>query len=270
MTGAARYRQAGAYVGLGLVFYLLFLLATAPAVWLAEAATRVSSGAVTLARPSGTIWNGTGELRAGSAASGVRELGTLKWRIEPWWFILGRAQFTLRLDGPMAQGRAGIAFAPRRYVKLEDLDATVPANIASLVYAPAAFFEPTGKIAVRSQQAELSGDGLEAKVEVQWQGAGGRFTGPKPLGDYRIDLTGAGETAALRLSTLRGDLELNGQGQWQIKGDGALRFTGTARPRGDAGNLEPLLRTLGRDLGGGRREIRFNGRFPLVRQLGFS
>lgn len=269
MIGTTRRKQVAVYVGLGLILYLLFLLARAPAVLLAEGATRVSSGLVILARPSGTLWVGSGELHAGSAASGVRQLGTLHWRINPLWLFLGRAQFALRLDGPTTRGQAAVRLA-RRSVQLGGVDATLPANIASLLYAPAAFFEPSGTVQLRSREIILDADGLTANVEFLWQGAGGRFTGPGSLGDYRVDLTGTGPTANIKLSTLRGNLELTGQGQWQVAGDGMLRFVGSALPRGDSGALEPLLRTLGRDLGGGRREIRFNGRFPLVKQLGLS
>lgn len=269
MIGTTRRKQIALFIGLGLILYLLFLLAAAPAVWLAEGATRVSSGLVILARPSGTVWSGTGELHAGSAASGVRQLGTLHWRINPLWLLLGRAQFALELDGPTTRGQAAVRLA-RRSVQLDGIDATLPANIAGLVYAPAAFFDPSGTIKLRSPEIVLNADGLTANVEVLWQGAGGRFTGPGSLGDYRIDLTGTGATANIKLSTLRGDLELTGQGQWQVAGDGTLRFVGSALPRGDTTKFEPLLRTLGRDLGGGRREIRFNGRFPLVKQLGLS
>lgn len=269
MSDGSPKKRVAAYIALGAALYLVFLAASAPAAWLAEGASRLSSGVVTVARPDGTLWSGTGELHAGSVASGVRHLGTLHWRVNPLWLFVGRAHVQLELDGSATRGRAAVRLA-RRHLEVRDLSAALPANIIGLIYGPAAFFEPTGTIELRSPAVDLSAGGLTTNLEVQWQGAGGRFTGPASLGDYRIDLNGSGDTAAIRLTTLRGDLELAGQGQWDIAGSGALRFSGTATPRGDSAKLEPLLRPLGRDLGGGRREIRFNARFPLLEQLGLS
>lgn len=270
MTRRWPVRRLVGYAALGLALYAGFLVANAPAVWLAQAATRVSNGVLTLERTAGTLWRGSGQLHAGGSASGTRHLGTLRWRIDPWWLFLGRLHVRLDLDGAATRGRAALHIAPRRHIEVQELFAALPADIAGLIYGPAAFFEPSGVIELRAPAVELSAAGLRTNLEVQWQGAGARFAGPAALGDYRIDVNGAGETVAIRLTTLRGDLELAGQGQWRVTGDGRLHFSGTATPRGNAARLEPLLRPLGRDLGGGRREIRLNARFPLVEQLGLS
>ncbi|OGI68990.1 MAG: hypothetical protein A2W18_08655 [Candidatus Muproteobacteria bacterium RBG_16_60_9] len=269
MTIAARLKPAAGYIVLGSVLYLVFLVATAPAVLFAEVATRFSDGAIRLSQASGTFWRGSAQLHAGAPAMGVRELGRFQWDISPWWLFVGRAQFGVQLDGPSVRGQAqiGIGLSFNRF-RIEALEASAPASIVSLVYGPAAFFEPTGTIEVRAPNAELSADGLDAKIEAQWRGAGGRFTGATNLGDYRLDITGNGANATIRLTTLRGDLNLNGQGTWNVTGDGAIQFTGRAQPRGDSTQLEPLLRALGRDLGGGQRQIQFNARAPLVQQLG--
>ncbi len=256
------------YLVLGLVFYLVFLLATAPAIWVAEAATRYSSGAVTLANPSGTFWSGSGELYAGGPATGVRPLGKLQWQVNPLWLLLARAQLAVQLDGPSARGQASIRLGPK-HLNVQQLNVSLPAQLAAVVYPSAAFFSPTGTIQINAPNLDLSREGLVTEAEAQWQGAGGRFTGPEGLGDYRINVTGRGEVATLRLTTLRGSLELAGEGQWHVTGDGDLRFSGTATPKGDTERLEPLLRALGRDLGGGRRELRFNARLPLVQQMGY-
>ncbi|HEY8553652.1 MAG TPA: type II secretion system protein N [Burkholderiales bacterium] len=266
----ASIRRIAGYVALGIALYAAFLIATAPASWLAEAVARLTDGRITFSAPSGTLWRGSAELHAGSGAAGIRHLGRLHWRINPWWLFLGRAHARVELAGTMAQGSAALRVAPGRRIAVENLSAALPADIAALVYAPAAFFEPRGTIALRAPSVVLSASGLWTDLEVQWQNAGGRFTGPASLGDYRVSVAGEGQTAAIRLDTLRGDLDLAGQGQWNVTGDGMLRFNGTATPRGDAARLEPLLRPLGRDLGDGRRQIRFTTRLPLIEQLGLS
>lgn len=268
MIGPVRLKPAAGYIGLGLFLYVVFLVAIAPATWFAAAAARLSNGAITLTRPTGTLWHGAAQFQAGAPASGARDLGRLQWRTQPWWLLLGRARFSMQLEGPAVRCKASIGFVPRRRVTVRGLEASFPASLVSLVYGPAAFFEPTGTIELRSANADLSARGLVANIEARWRGAGGRFTGPATLGDYRIDIAGTGETAAIRLTTLRGNLELSGQGEWHVTGDGAVQFNGSAVPKGDASQLEPLLRALGHDLGGGRRRIRFSARLPLVRQLG--
>ena len=242
------------------------LIVFAPAALLAKA-VETFSDSIQLSQTSGSLWHGSAQLHAGTQATGVRDLGRLQWNIKPWWLFVGRAQLGVQLDGANVRGQAQIGVSRTR-IALEGLDASLPAGLVSLVYGPAAFFEPTGTIDVRAPSAELSASGLNANIEAQWRGAGGRFTGPGSLGDYRIDITGNGPKATIRLSTLRGNLDLNGQGTWNVAGDGAIHFTGRAQPHGDAASLEPLLRALGRDLGGGQRQIRFNARIPLVQQLG--
>jgi general secretion pathway protein N len=268
MTVRTRLKPAAGYIALGVLLYVVFLVATAPAIWFAKATGRFSNGAISLTHARGTVWRGSAELHAGAPASGVRDLGRFQWRTQPWWLLLGRARIAVQLEGPAIRCQGALGIAPWRRVHVVGLEASFPASLVSLVYGPAAFFEPTGTIELRAADAELSAAGLVATIEAQWRGAGGRFTGPATLGDYRIDVAGTGESAAIRLTTLRGNLELTGQGRWKVTGDGAIQFSGSAVPKADAAQLEPLLRALGRDLGGGRRQIRFSSRLPLVQLLG--
>ncbi len=180
---------------------------------------------------------------------------------------LGRVAVDVGIAEGDLQGRLVVQRSPGR-LTVEDLSATLPVNIAGLFYAPALFFAPTGTLELRSERLSLARDALAGEVRAQWRGAGGRFTGSKSLGDYRIDLNGEGERASLRLSTVSGDLNLSGRGEWRVSGNGELRFTGAAQPQGDAARLEPLLRAIGPDRGGGRRDLRFNTQMPLARLLG--
>jgi hypothetical protein len=262
-------KRFAAYAALGLVLYLGFLVATVPAAWVAQGAARLSDRALLLARPRGTLWRGAGELHAGRAAGGARAIGTLQWRLKPWRLLLGAAELDVALAGPEVRARGILRFG-HDHLAARDLSATAPAALASLVYGPVAFFDPLGTITLRAPSLELSAEGLRTDAELRWEDAGGRFTGAKTLGDYRLQLRGQGEHAQLTLTTLAGDLELAGQGQWQVTGSGAIRFAGSATPRNGAGaELEPLLRALGPDRGNGRRDIRLDARLPLVRMLGF-
>jgi len=256
-------RRAWLYVALGVLSYVLFLLVGLPAAWMSWAVARASAGAVTIASPTGSFWRGHGQLHAGTTQS----LGRLEWRIHPLSLVTGHIGIGLNAAGPGTEARAELNVGRHRMV-IEELQAAVPAQLAGAVYAPAAFFLPTGQLRLSTARLELSPAGLNGDAQVLWNGAGGRFTGGTSLGDYRIDLQGQGQTANIRLSTVRGSLELTGTGQWRVLGDGELRFNGSARATADAAQLEPLLAALGRDQGGGRRALSFTSRVPLVQMLG--
>jgi general secretion pathway protein N len=264
MTDKRRILRWTGYAALALVFLLLFLVYQIPANWLATAAARMSEGVVRIQAPIGTIWSGQGELHVGAPASTPQHLGTLRWRLNPLWLLAARAQLSLDLSGAAVNATALARVSPRKYL-VRNLKASFPVHLVSLAYAPAAFFEPTGTMDVRADDLELSAKGLTGLTEATWRGAGGRFT-EGALGDYRFELKGNGEVANLSLSTLSGRLRLDGQGKWEIAGDGNLQFAGNATPTDPA--LEPLLKPVGPDLGNGRRALRFSARLPLVKQLG--
>lgn len=258
--------RAGLYIGLGLIAYILFLVLFLPATWLAWGATRMSQGAVHIGTPTGTVWNGRGDLQM-HGTLGSQSIGDLHWRVNPLWLVLGRLHVSLRgLGAPDGTAQLQVA---RHRMQVEELHASLPVQLAGLVYAPAGFFAPTGHLQLNAPKLEIDAGGIHGSAEVLWRGAGGRFTGDTSLGDYRIEVDGRGETAALKLSTVNGRLELAGTGQWRVVGDGEIRFNGHAVAKSDAAQLEPLLTALGRDQGGGRRAITFVSRVPLVQILGY-
>ena len=252
------------YTSLALLLYLIFLIATLPAVWLTTAFERVSERTLRFGAASGTLWSGEGDLYAGGPVAGAQHLGKLRWSVNPLWLFLGRAQLGLQLNGPGARGQASVQLGYKNYA-VQDLNLNLPASLAGLLYAPALFFQPSGTIELRSPGLEIDRTGITGQADVTWRGAGGRLEGAHNLGDYRIELKGTGQTASLQLTTLQGNLQLTGQGQWRVVGDGDLQFNGSASPTGEATALEPLLKNMGRDLGGGRRELRFNTRISLLR-----
>lgn len=254
------------YVVAGLALYFAFLIVSAPATWVAWALARADQKIVALAQPRGTVWRGEAELYAGGATN-AQHLGRLSWRVRPLRLVLGRVALDVAVTGGALRGQLTVQRSPGT-LALQDIQASLPVQLAGLFYAPALFFAPTGTIELESAGLALAREGIRGEARALWRGAGGRFAGSASLGDYRIDLNGQGERATLKLSTVRGELELNGQGEWRVGGNGELRFAGSAQPRGDAARLEPLLRALGPDRGGGRRELRFETRLPLAQMLG--
>lgn len=88
----------------------------------------------------------------------------------------------------------------------------------------------------------------------------------QPLGDYHLEIAGAGKTPELKLNTARGALDLIGQGQWQIA-SGWVQLAGSASARERVGELEPLLKLLGADQGNGKQQLTINGNVPGRQQM---
>src|SRR5581483_3014683 len=181
-------RRAWFYIAFGIFAYALFLLATLPAAWLSWGLARASDGAVALVAPSGTVWHGQGELQVGANPP----LAKIEWRVNPLWLAAGQLAIGVRAGGTGAEARADLYLRPRTRLVVENLDAAFPASLTSLVYAPALFFAPTGKLSMATERLALDHTGLSGDAKVSWQNAGGRFTGAASLGDYRIDLQGRG------------------------------------------------------------------------------
>jgi general secretion pathway protein N len=259
-------RRVALYAVGGIALYLVFLVVSAPAGWVAWALARSEQKAVALAHPNGTVWRGEADLYAGGPTN-TQHLGRVRWRILPLRALLGRIALDIGIGDGAMQAHLVVQRSTGR-LTIEDLSATLPAHLAGLFYAPALFFAPTGTLELRGEKLSLTRDAVAGQAQALWRGAGGRFTGSTSLGDYRVDLNGQGERATIRLSTARGDLGLNGQGEWRVAGNGDLRFAGSAQPQGDAARVEPLLRALGPDRGGGRRDLRLNTRLPLAQLLG--
>jgi hypothetical protein len=75
-------------------------------------------------------------------------------------------------------------------------------------------------------------------------------------------LRGVGDVVNVQLQTSRGDLRVEGQGQWRLR-PGNVEFSGTARASDHEAQLQPLLQMIGSDAGGGQRKLSFSSRLAL-------
>lgn len=249
------------YVIFGLVFYLLFLTVEMPASWFAWGLNRYSGGMVRLDPIGGSLWHGNGKLVIYYPQTVPHDLGMTEWRINPFWLFTGGVQTTWHTDSADARINTTLRLSSDK-VTLVDTDAAFPAQSVGAFYPPASLVSPQGKVELHVPKLTINRDGITGTGDIQWQNAGSSLTTVQPLGDYRLEVTGAGKTADLKLTTLRGALDLNGQGQWQLA-TGRIQFNGAAIPRERAEELEPLLKLMGNDQGAGRRSLVLNGILPL-------
>jgi general secretion pathway protein N len=253
------------YVIFGLVFYLLFLIIEMPASWFAWGLNRYSGGTVRLDPMDGSLWHGKGKLVIYYPQTMPHDLGNTEWSVNPFWLLTGRIQSRWNIES--SDGRAqSILRISASQIHLLETQVTFPAQTISTFYSPASLISPQGQVQLRTDKLAIGKGTLEGNVEVLWNGAGSSLTPVQPLGNYRLEITGAGKTAALKLSTSQGALDLTGQGQWQIQ-TGQLQLTGTATPLERAAELEPLLKLIGQDQGNGKRALILNTRLPAILPL---
>lgn len=241
----------GALLGLGLA-----LLVWAPARWLAWGVVQASQGQVQWLNPRGTVWQGSAQLLL-SGGAGSRQPqalpGRLHWTLSPTWTGL---RLGWRADCCMTEAASVQATLGWNTLQLQASDHTSswPAALLTGLGAPWNTLQAEGQLQLRTEALQLHwAQGrlqMQGQLELNLQGMSSRLSPVKPMGSYRVALTGTPEgtpTPRLDLSTLQGPLLLSGQGQWVGQ---RLRFTGEARAaQGHEAAFENLLNILGRRQG---------------------
>jgi len=246
----------------GLVFYLLFLIIEMPASWFAWGLNRYTQGTVRLDPTAGTLWGGNGRLVIYYPQTTPHDFGKTEWNINPFWLLAGRVQFSLQANYQDRQIKTTLGVARNSFM-LKDTEAEFSAPFAAQIYSPLSLISPQGKVRISAEGLKLSPGKIEGAAALEWLNAGSGLSSVQPLGDYRLEITGADKNTNLKLTTLHGDLEFTGQGQWQPQ-SGQVQINGSALPRARAGELESLLSMIGPDQGNGRRSLNINTRLPPV------
>ncbi|MCR4300172.1 MAG: type II secretion system protein N [Sulfuricaulis sp.] len=250
------------YIIFGLVFYILFLIIEMPASWVAWGLNRYTQGTVRLDPISGSLWGGNGRLVMYYPPTTPHDFGQAKWHINPLWLLTGRVKLSLQTNHQDKKIKTTVEWA-NEYFILHDTEADFHAPFIAQIYTPLALINPQGKVSLITSELKMTPEKLEGIAVLEWSNAGSSLSSVQPLGDYRLDITGADKTANLKLTTLRGDLEFTGQGQWQLR-TGQLTISGVALPRARVDELESLLRMIGKDEGGGKRTLNINTRLPPI------
>lgn len=249
-----RLAWTGALLGL-----LLAVLLFAPARWLALGIEVASGGRLQLPHARGTVWDGQADLLltggAGSRSQTALPQG-LRWRLRPAW-VDGMPALRLRLTAPCCTPQPWLlTVAPQGLgarLRLAAMQSQWPAELLAGLGTPWNTVRLEGRLQLQSPGLDLQW----AAGHLWWQGrlgvelhdATSRLSTLQPLGSYRFTLAAAeaGEASTLRLETLRGELQLQGEGQWI---GGRLRFRGEAQAApGREEALANLLNIIGRRQG---------------------
>lgn len=247
-----------AWLGAG-VGLLVALALFAPARWLTDAASRATAGQVQLVNARGTVWQGRADVLF-TGGDGSRTQSALPqgvaWRLRPT-LAAGTPAMAVALSAPCCTSAPLNATVIPRWggvqVALAAFTSRWPAELLSGLGTPWNTLRMEGQIALQSDGVSVRVDrgrmGFQGLLTVDALDIASSLSTLRPLGSYRLALRGEadGNTTTLNLSTLRGDLQLQGSGQWV---GGRLRFRGEATAAdGREEALTNLLNIMGKRQG---------------------
>lgn len=237
---------------IGLVFYALVIIATAPATLIDASLQHASHGKLRLAEAQGTLWSGSGqiEVRDSIGRSGIAK--SIAWHVQPESLLRGHLAYKINW------GRTAKAFLVTislSKIELANADISLPATALGLGVPKLAPLGLTGDIFLHVTDLSIERNKMQGNATLQWRNAGSALVPISPLGDYELNFNGNGATAHALLRTIQGPLQLDGKVSW--KSGGSSDFSALARvPPHLQQQLDPLLRLIAVERGAGNFEIK--------------
>lgn len=252
-----RVRTALIWLGSGLLAILLTILFFLPASWFAVLLEQASQGRVVLGDVQGSFWRGSAFVGAAAGqASTVSPLfpGRFTWQISPA-LLVGRLHVTfenaqvlsapLVLDGSLQhwQVNGGTLILPPE--RLEGLGA--PLNTIG----------PSGQLRLNWNTLDFVRQDNQINVagamSLDLTDMASRLSSVRPLGSYQLLFDWRGQSADVKLNSVRGPMLLEGKGRFE---HGRLSFSGVAyAAEGQEEKLANLLNLLGQRRRDGNREV---------------
>lgn len=248
------------YAGLGLLAYLIFLIARFPAATayaLSQEHTALGT-AVSLSGLEGTVWSGRAEELVAEGMS----LGRVDWELNPWSVLRARADVDWRMYGERHAGEGRAIVGPGGEVSLQGMRGNMRAEQFTPFFANLPL-RLTGDVQVQVEDLRVEpGERFAALGELHWQEAA--LTAPQPmqLGSLRIKSVPTEDGGSrLNVSDTGGPLAI--QGVIQVGPDGTYRtsLTMSARASADKG-LASALGFFGPRDRSGRVRVSQTGRIP--------
>ena len=235
--------------------YVAFLVASAPASVLAWALAAMTNGVVTVAGVQGSVWHGHAlALIVSIRPSSVHRFEQLRWNWLGTRLVAGELAYRIKIEDRALHGATTIALSSEG-VRADDATFRLPAASASVYLPQLAAASFSGDVSLQSEQFLFSQNAYRGVATVEWRNAASTLSDVRPLGEYRVRVTGRGPQMEFSLITLGGALHLEGLGTWSQR-EGFF-FKGDAQA--DAANqsrLIGLLRSIGKDSGKGAYSFR--------------
>lgn len=243
------------YVALGIVAYLVFLIATLPAKH-AYGLVAPRLAPLTLYGVEGTVWSG----RAAAVMVRGVQLESMAWNLELLPLLQGRIQAHLSFQTSGGTGNARVGRRLGGALYLGDVNTRIPvAQIAPLL--PVRPVNIGGILDVKLRELTMGTAGIEKVLgTVDWKE--GAVLAPKQvtLGDFSIAFveTKQGVEAQIRDSG-SGPLEV--KGTLRLGQDGSYEFRGALAARNSASpELSQALQFIGRPGPDGKIPVSYAGR----------
>jgi len=192
----------------------------APAAWVGD--WLQAQGRLRLVDARGTVWSGSALLGLSDGRQVTLLPGRLSWKIG--FAAIASGRVTADVSHPTLAAPLVVSLAAKS-IALKAGQAELPAALLAALGAPFNTVRPGGALGLRWTDVELSGGVFAGNLQIDWNEANSALSTVAPLGSYRLQVIGAGDTARLKLDTLRGPLRLQGSGT--VKG-GRVSFKGLA------------------------------------------
>ena len=238
-------------LALGLGAYAIGLIATAPASLIDAGLQQASEGRLRLAEAQGTLWSGTGHIEVRDRMRRSAVAKRITWQVLPAYLLRGQIRCEVGLN--LAAKRFPVTISLAR-IELADADIDLPAAALGLAIPKLAPLGFGGDVLLHVARVSFGRSAIQGNATLQWRGASSALTRVSPLGDYELRFEGDGAAVRASLRTVRGPLQLDGQGSWTSGGNPAFR--GTARiPPEHLQQLAPLMRMIAVERGEGNFEL---------------
>lgn len=220
----------------GLICYLSGLIIFAPASWIDVVIRKVTKDRIELINADGTVWRGTGELIVTGKATLIDRF---EWSLQPERILRGKLQVNLRSgrgNSVLSLGFDGVS--------IDSLALAIPIEGLGGIIPEIGRYAFQGKTEFKLENLKWSPRSFSGKFACEGNNIASPITRVSPLGSYRLEVNGTGESAAIMLMTHPGGaLIIAGSGA--IK-DGVAAFQGSmsASPTHKE-VLAPFLATIG-------------------------
>ena len=231
---------------LALLFGSVFIIGLcmfAPASMMGYALNRITGGTLSLARTTGSLWQGSGVALLQHNAR-YQTLGSFRWNLK---FPGTTLQVQTGESAPMNLHYA--PFAGR--IDIDNLHLALPASSIELAAPQLGPYQLQGTLEVTAGHLALSATGMDGQISVDWTSAASALSEIRPLGDYRIMLNGRGAGLDAQLSTLSGKLLLTATGSFDKVNGMLINGTAQAAAGDAAAQLNELLHHLGPEISPG-------------------
>jgi len=203
--------------------YVVALIATVPAAWIARTLERASAHKLLLREPAGTLWAGSGRLYADPRSGTLLDLGLLRWSTS--WSAVLAGKFATDLALGEASAVMQLQMAPT-YTTIRGLNLEVPAGILSAFAPGLEALGPEGMLRIRSDDLRFDDGSILGLAEIEWRQVRLARRQGLALGSHIARLRGGGSKVDIELGTIEGPLRLSGGGSWTR--DAGLSMAGAA------------------------------------------